>query len=271
MSLERWISTHPYLRPVADFSVQLSEATTSVPLANAHIPNWQGYADDYRAGIPLLKSLHATIDSAEAGRIVLSVLEKLTSIQLPKKMERESLELYREFRREPGKPGQLVSWLLGTDTWTLPHPGLCRHIGWTALARYLGRLLAAFENWRDEESWMQPYCPFCGSGPSMAQLIGADPGRRRFLACGCCRARWQFRRIECPFCENVNDHQLSVLAIESERQLRIDYCHSCRGYLKTYDGEGCENVMLADWTSLHLDLLAQDRGLKRFASSLYEL
>jgi hypothetical protein len=27
----------------------------------------------------------------------------------------------------------------------------------------------------------------------------------------------------------------------------------------------------ADWTSLHLDVIARDRGLKRLASSLYEL
>ena len=29
--------------------------------------------------------------------------------------------------------------------------------------------------------------------------------------------------------------------------------------------------MLADWTSLHIDVLAIDRGLKRFAPSLYDL
>jgi FdhE protein len=30
-------------------------------------------------------------------------------------------------------------------------------------------------------------------------------------------------------------------------------------------------VLLADWTSLHLDVLAKDRGLKRLADSLYDL
>ena len=44
---------------------------------------------------------------------------------------------------------------------------------------------------------------------------------------------------------------------------------SCRGYLKTYDGQGNEALLLADWTSLHLDLVAADRGLKRRAASLY--
>ena len=45
----------------------------------------------------------------------------------------------------------------------------------------------------------------------------------------------------------------------------------CGGYLKTYDGEGNESVLLADWTSLHLDIVARDRGLKRRAASLYDL
>ena len=59
--------------------------------------------------------------------------------------------------------------------------------------------------------------------------------------------------------------------VEGEGGLRIDYCDSCRGYLKTYDGQGAEDVMLADWTSLHLDALAQDRGLRRVAASLFDL
>jgi hypothetical protein len=30
-------------------------------------------------------------------------------------------------------------------------------------------------------------------------------------------------------------------------------------------------VLLADWTPLHVDVHARDRGLKRLASSLYEV
>jgi FdhE protein len=74
----------------------------------------------------------------------------------------------------------------------------------------------------------------------------------------------------CPFCE-TESHRLNGLALEGQGGLRIDYCESCRGYLKTYDGHGSEDVMLADWTSLHLDALAHDRGLVRRAASLYEL
>ena len=130
---------------------------------------------------------------------------------------------------------------------------------------------SAFDAWRDEEQWLRRYCPMCGSLPAMAQLVGVDPGRWRLLSCGCCSTRWRYRRIGCPFCESADDHQLSALAIEGEKYLRIDYCQFCRAYLKTYDGEGDETLFLADWTSLHLDVIARDRGLKRLASSLYEL
>jgi len=40
---------------------------------------------------------------------------------------------------------------------------------------------------------------------------------------------------------------------------------------KSRPGSGSESVMLADWTSLHLDIIACDRGLKRFSASLYEM
>jgi FdhE protein len=76
----------------------------------------------------------------------------------------------------------------------------------------------------------------------------------------------------CPFCGVCDDRRLAVLALEGEAGLRIDYCKSCNGYLKTYEGqERGESFLLADWSSLHLDVLARDRGLKRLATSLFEL
>ena len=105
----------------------------------------------------------------------------------------------------------------------------------------------------------------------MAQLAGKDPGRLRLLSCGRCRTRWRYGRTDCPFCENRDGHRLAAIDVEGQSGLRIDYCEHCRGYLKTYNGEGSESVLLADWTSPHLDLIARDRGLKRMAASLYEI
>jgi FdhE protein len=104
----------------------------------------------------------------------------------------------------------------------------------------------------------------------MAQLVGEDPGRRRLLVCGGCRTRWRYGRTGCPFCQ-TDTNRIAVVAVEGEGGLRIDYCESCRGYLKTYDGRGDEALLLEDWTSLHLDVVAEDRGLQRLAASMFQL
>ena len=139
-----------------------------------------------------------------------------------------------------------------------------------ALTRHLRPVVSAFAKWRDEERWLRNTCPVCGALPAMAQLIGVDPGRMRFLACGCCGSRWRYRRTACPFCE-ADSLRLGIVTVEGEAELRLDYCEACRGYLKTYNGVGREALLLADWTSIHLDLVARERGLKRLATSLYEL
>jgi FdhE protein len=90
------------------------------------------------------------------------------------------------------------------------------------------------------------------------------------LVCGSCETAWRYARTQCPFCE-ADSQRLTGVGIEGEGGLRLDYCEACRGYLKTYAGQGDEDVLLADWTSLHLDALARERGLERVASSLYDL
>jgi FdhE protein len=134
---------------------------------------------------------------------------------------------------------------------------------------YLRPILDAFETWRDDERWLRNYCPACGSPPAMAQLVGEDPGRRRLLVCGGCRTRWRYGRTGCPFCQ-TDTNRIAVVTVEREGGVRIDSCESCRAYLKTYAGQGDEELLLADWTSLHIDVAAQDRGLKRRAASLFE-
>ena len=52
---------------------------------------------------------------------------------------------------------------------------------------------------------------------------------------------------------------------------RIDLCRACKGYVKTYVGEGEEDLFLSDWSTLHLDLLAVRRGFRRLGASLYDI
>jgi FdhE protein len=243
MTRDAWVAAHPYLRPVAELHALVDEKAAAIPVPSVALPHWDDYGEDFRAGVPLLESSKVPIDLAPLENGVRSLTETLAS-SLPE-------PLAEHCRAE--------------------NPGLLRYLRATILVRYLHPVVGAFGQWRDEERWLRNYCPLCGTPPAMAQLIGVDPGRLRLLSCGCCTTRWRYRRTGCPFCESRDDHRLAVVDVEGESGLRIDYCDACRGYLKTYNGEGSESVLLADWTSLHLDILARDRGLKRLAASLYEL
>jgi FdhE protein len=271
MTQNVWLESHPYLQPAADFHSQVEMAAAGIPNKSAGIPDWNDYLDDYQAGIPLLRSSRAAIDCEPAAGMLADLVDSLAWKELPQKLAAECGALGAQLRSEKNAPQQAIQWLFSDEEFEPVNPGLLRYLGWTVLARFLHPLGKAFESWREEEQWLRNYCPTCGTQPAMGQLVGVEPGRLRFLSCGCCNTRWRYRRTGCPFCERADDHRLSALAIEGEKYLRIDYCQSCRAYLKTYDGAGSELLYLADWTSIHLDIIARDRGLKRLAASLYEL
>lgn len=259
MTRDVWLARHPYLAPIVQLEAQVEREIDGIALNTAGIPSWDRYFADYVAGVPLLESEAVVID--------LAPVEKALAVLAGKRGLRPLADAL-------GKQAESSEEELTGDTWpniSTHSPGLWRFLTWRLLSRYLSSVVTAFGAWRQEERWLRHYCPICGSGPAMAQLIGVDPGCLRLLACGCCGNRWRYRRTGCPFCRNEDDHRLSAIAVEGLGALRIDYCEQCRGYLKTYQGQGSESVFLADWTSIQLDMIALGRGLKRAAASVYEL
>ncbi len=266
-----WLIKHPYLQRVADLQALIDAAVTEIPIPSACVPRWDDYIGDFHAGIPLLLSPRVAIDFCDVEMALASLADALASKPLPGKLAEDSRTLAAQLHGDRDSPRRALAWLLDKDSFTSTNPGLLRYLGWTVLARYLHPVVGAFSDWRDEERWLRPYCPTCGALAAMAHLVGIEPGRLRFLSCGCCRSVWRYLRTGCPFCQSGDNHRLAVLGVEGEAGLRIDYCEACSGYVKTYDGTGSESVLLADWTSLHLDIIARDRGLVRCAGSLYQL
>lgn len=271
MTHDVWLQKHPYLRPVAEFHRAIEVTLTSASLPPASIPSWDDYVSDFHLGIPLLKSQNVSVAFEPIVTPMIAVTQTLLSKSLPGKLKEEIWGLYSDLQNQADGTGRVLNSLFGEHSFTPRNPGLFHHLGWTVLSRCLSDLVAAFGSWREEESWLHSYCPTCGALPAMAQLISFDNGRMRLLCCGYCSTRWHYSRVQCPFCENPDDRRLGHLSLEGEAVLRIDSCEECGGYLKTYNGEGSEALFLADWTSLHLDIIARDRGLNRFADSLYRL
>jgi len=271
MTLEDWLSRHPYLQSVVDFQIQVEAAASAVSIPILAIPDWNEYVCEFLNGVPFLHSSGVVMDLRPAEEVIARLIDELASRALVYPPAKQIVALADELRSEQNAPRRALGWLIHENDCPSNHPGLLRYLGWTAIRRFLRPIIARFAEWRDEERWLHRYCPTCGSLPAMAQLVGMDSGRMRLLLCGCCGTRWRYRRIGCTFCENENDHRLPVLTIEGQNGLRVDCCDVCGGYLKAYEGRGCEPFLLEDWASLHLDILARDRGLKRLASSLYEL
>jgi FdhE protein len=275
VTLDDWLRDHAFLLPLARVRAQIDAAIAAAAPPSPAPPDWQDYRADFQAGVPLLHSTSAAIDVSSAGPAIVSAIAALGAERSSDPLVDDARALDAWLREDEAAPRRAIDWLLGSDEWSPPHPGLLRSVGWLTLTASLAPLVEAFGAWRaidpleHEQHWMRRYCPTCGSLPSMAQLIGVDPGRQRFLWCGGCATKWRYGRTACPFCE-AESHKRSSAVVEGEHGLRIDYCDACHAYLKTYAGQGSEAVLLADWTSLHLDIAARDRGWQRMAASLYD-
>ena len=270
LTREAWLAAHPYLAAAGEVAGRIEAALRGIPVPPAAAPRWEEYTHDHREGLPILDSARAGVALEPAGAMTAALVGSLAGERRPGPLAEELDGLAAGLRATGDAPRRIAGFLRDGEGFDGPAPGLLRCLGWLSAARYLRPVRESYEAWRDEEAWLRAYCPLCGSPPAMAQLSGTDPGRKRRLVCGGCDTRWQFRRTQCPFCEH-DAQRLATLAVEGQSGLRIDHCESCHGYLKTYDGEGNEDVLLADWTSLHLDLLAQDRGLAKRAPSLFAL
>jgi FdhE protein len=270
MTRDAWLAAHPYLRDLANLQSLVDRTAAEVSIPNAAVPAWNDYSDDFCAGVPLLLNSRVTIDLRRMESEFASFVKNLATKQLPGELTEKTHDIVNEFQRDLSAPRQALSWIAHKTPGPI-HPDLIYYLGWTLLARYLRPVTLAFDERPEQEHWLRNYCPICGAPPAMSQLVGSDPARIRFLWCSHCATRWHYRRAKCPFCETEDDHRLAVLAIEREDALRIDYCELCGGYIKTCLGGGSESVLLKDWASLHLDIIARDHGLTRCAASLWRL
>jgi FdhE protein len=115
----------------------------------------------------------------------------------------------------------------------------------------------------DPETWLKGYCPICGSLPSLGLL--KDEVGKRYLLCSYCAYQWRIDRLVCPFCNNKEQQSLHYFFAEGEEAYRIDLCEKCHQYMKTIDLRNVEqsDPSLEDLATLHLDVLASQKGYKR--------
>jgi FdhE protein len=127
------------------------------------------------------------------------------------------------------------------------------------LQPYLAARAAELKHLVSQDHWRRGYCPVCGGAPDFAYLepeVGA-----RWLVCSRCDAEWTFARLECPFCQNGEQRQLSFYA-DAGGRYRLQVCHVCRNYLKTVDLRKGEEPLLVPVERLYtLDMDRQARAM----------
>jgi FdhE protein len=121
----------------------------------------------------------------------------------------------------------------------------------------------------DTENWLKGFCPICGSFPQLS-LLKEEVGKR-FLLCSYCGCEWRIERLYCPFCSNKDQDSLYYFYAEREETYRIDLCEKCHQYIKTIDLRKIEELdpFLEDIATLHLDILASQKGYKRPVPNLW--
>src|SRR4029453_12247639 len=101
------------------------------------IPDWDRYASDFHAGVPLLRSPTVAFDLAAAETAVYSLIREVASASLPEPLATSCRDLEAELEI--------------ADSLSPAHPGLLRYLGWVVLVRCLAPVVRAFDAWRDEE------------------------------------------------------------------------------------------------------------------------
>ncbi len=131
---------------------------------------------------------------------------------------------------------------------------------------------AAIEQLRcdlEHESWRECHCPVCGSLPSLNLLKGNEG--KRYSLCSYCGFQWRIDRLSCAVCGNGEHVSLSYFSGEGEEAFRIDLCEKCNHYIKTIDYRKLEtsDPALEDLATLHLDVLAVEKGYTRAVPALW--
>ena len=220
-TLDEYLAEHEFLREAAEFNLRLEKTFADVQPLD--LPSREKVLELVNADkIPLLQR-------DEFIKKILDATEKF----LPRELAEKFL------RQEPS-----------TEV-------LLRKTFWAAVDKLVPEELKRWE--RDE--WTENFCPICGRRPVLAWLKKFNEGRARHLLCGGCGTLWHWRRVGCPYCGNVDLEKIHILEFDGKQTIRLDVCDECHAYLKTYGEDDETNIYLRDWTTLHLDLLAEEQNL----------
>ncbi|HHW06901.1 MAG TPA: formate dehydrogenase accessory protein FdhE [Clostridia bacterium] len=281
-AIEAWVALHPHLKEIGRLQqLVLWVWDQHAPAGDLKEPvvNWHEVKRELQRGKPAITvAAWHEVMVRQAAVLLQQMTAAFAAADLPGELRRQAQRLQALFEDQPELPGRLIQDALADQGPGLAEleragvsPGVAVFFLWSVLPRLLQPLIQQVESWQQSGQWERAYCPVCGQLPAMAHLVRTGKGRERELVCGRCQTRWHYKRMGCPYCESDDYGALKILEPHGAPDWRIDTCDHCRGYLKTYTGEGNEAVALADWSTLHFDVIGQNRGFQRFGFQRYQI
>ncbi|WP_077072668.1 formate dehydrogenase accessory protein FdhE [Mailhella massiliensis] len=285
----------PVLQPVLTAFTPLLEARAALPETLApmleesgfSLPSWR--PERAQQGVPLLAG--APLDGLfpllqESARALLPLLSSLPGMEA----HRAPLEEFFLREKEAMKAAQAL--LDGNETGiarlaesaALPAPVLVFALE-TCLGPVIRVVAAKYAAPWDERpaSWMQGFCPVCGSFPSISYLENrvfdeknaylAGGGGKKHLHCSLCGTDWHFRRGACPSCGQEGSGVMELLRESGGNHgERVDWCTKCKSYCPSVDLREREAAPDMDAMALgmmHLDIVASQKGLQPLKPSFW--
>jgi FdhE protein len=141
----------------------------------------------------------------------------------------------------------------------------------------LGQMLKPFVEKRTESlrpliknlPWHKGYCPVCGAFPEISFLQGEEG--QRWLKCSLCGYDWEFDRMACPCCGEINKSKAFIFGNGFEHEW-VELCPDCHRYIVGIDLRKQTEVTadVAAIGMLHLDIFAQRRGFLPTAETAWK-
>jgi len=110
----------------------------------------------------------------------------------------------------------------------------------------------------------------CEGRPVIGVLRVEGDGGKRFMVCSFCGYEWEFRRILCPTCGEVDEKKLPVYVAEQFPHVRVEVCDTCKFFTRTIDltKDGHAVPVVDDLAAIPLTLWAHEHGYRRLQANL---
>lgn len=260
-----WLEKRPYLEEVAAFALSCEQVLNGGKVITELPENLDNVKEELGQAVPLLLS---QADFKLEGTVCenLLMLEALKDeISLPEDTKKQAEKL-KNISSDDAKI--LVKAVISGDEEKLLQIAeknnmkvdMLRYFVWVSIKKAVSGIKEQLEKWLHENNYSAGNCPVCGNHASTAFFKHTKRGRQRFLHCDHCGTEWAFKRIGCPYCDNIDQKKMSIKDSQDETDMRIDLCHKCMSYIKTYIGENDNSVGKEGWASIHLDILMEETG-----------